>query len=413
MRNLQKCKEMMQAWKFNDWCIAYIVFFSIVYQQLAPLGFFAWMSIFWRNIEKKPYAFWRGLEFIFVLYYIFLCLGLLWTDNIDVGIFKLENKLSFAVFPLLFYFSKLSISKETVLNILLFSICFSLTIYQIVAISKSIYNPEDNHWGYFKGSLFCLFMHRGYYASYLVIGSLICQSKIQRNQNRLMNGILFVFLSIGTIQTHSKAGILCLLGLNTFLFFYYVIRKKLWKTAMTTGIVSITLLGLFINMESTLKDRFQKIPLSKENIQLKNNNSSESNQARLIMWSASIKCIYKGTFWGYGTGDDTQVLEEQNKLDKNLKMAEDLMNSHNQFFTTMLQIGLPGLFVLFTIFYRACKTACKNKELLTLLISLCFFINFLVESYLERQAGIILFCLLTISLHTEFIKNELESKVEN
>ena len=403
----------IKGWNPNDWCLTYILFFSIIFMPLVPLGFFAWLIVLWRNTERKSYSFWSGTEFWFVLYYMALGIGLLWTQDIDAGLFKLENKLSFLIFPLLFYFSRLSISKETILNILLFSICFSLTMYQIIAISKSIYNPEDNHWGYFKDSLFSLFMHRGYYAFYLVIGSLICQTKIQRNENKLGNGILFIFLLIGTIQTHSKAGVICLLGFNTFLFLYHVISKKLWKTGAVVGMGIIALLFFFSKIDSTLKGRFQKIPISKENIQLTKNNSSESNQTRLIMWSASLKSIYKGTFWGYGTGDDIKILKEQNEMDKNLKMVEEEMNSHNQFLTTTLQIGIPGLFILLSIFIKTCRNYFLDKNLLSVLISLCFFCNFLIESFLERQAGIILFCLLTLSLSKELNTNERNKKVEN
>lgn len=393
-----KILASIKGWNPNDWCLAYILFFSILYEPLVPLGFFAWLIVLWRNIERKSYPFWSGTEFWFVLYYIGLGVGLLWTQDIDNGLFKLENKLSFLVFPLLFYFSRFSISKKSVLNILLLSICLSLVMYECIAVFKSIYHPEDNQWGYFKDSLFSLFMHRGYYAFYLVIGSLICHEHLQKNTNRLRYGLLFVFLVIGVIQTYSKAGTLSLVAFNMFLFLNYVIRKKKWKIAVSVGAGIIAFIFIFNTTDSTLKNRFKKIPTSTDQIQLKNNNSAESNQARILMWSASLKSIQKGQFHGYGTGDDITILKEQNQADHNLKMAEEGMNSHNQFLTSTLQIGIPGLFILFMFFWSACRKAFKDKDLLTILISLCFFSNFLIESFLERQAGVVLFCVLTLCL---------------
>ena len=166
-------------------------------------------------------------------------------------------------------------------------------------------------------------------------------------------------------------------------------------------------------MNSSIKERFEKIPLSSQDIKLKHNNSTESNQARILMWNASLVSINKSPFLGYGTGDDITILEMQNAIDDNQNIATLRLNSHNQFFTTTLQVGVFGLFILIGIFFKSCWDFFRGKQLISLLISFCFFCNFLVESFLERQAGIVLFCVLLISLSQKNTSDKQVITVEN
>jgi len=211
----------------------------------------------------------------------------------------------------------------------------------------------------------------------------------------------------------SKAGILTWLIFNLILLLHFIIKRGSWKLMLTLGMGIVISVFVFLNIDSSIKNRFNKVPLSLAGIELKNNNSEESNQARILMWNASILSLSKGHFFGFGTGDDISILKAQNIRDHNKVVAIKELNAHNQFFTTALQIGLPGLLVLLAIFIKTWRNFFRDKHLLSLLISLCFFCNFFIESFLERQAGIILFCLLTITLSKEIIADKRETFAEN
>ena len=103
----------------------------------------------------------------------------------------------------------------------------------------------------------------------------------------------------------------------------------------------------------------------------------------------------------------------QNAIDDNQNIATLRLNSHNQFFTTTLQVGVFGLFILIGIFFKSWWAFFRGKQLISLLISFCFFCNFLVESFLERQAGIVLFCVLLISLSQKNTSDKQVITVEN
>ena len=111
----------------NDWSIIFILFTSIISLKLVPLGFILWILTFWLN--KKHLSIknvFSGIGTWFILYYIILLLGMLWTENNSFGLSKLENKLSFLLIPILFAISHFSISRKQFMNVLLFSLLLSL-----------------------------------------------------------------------------------------------------------------------------------------------------------------------------------------------------------------------------------------------------------------------------------------------
>ena len=120
----------------------YIVFFSIVYQAFVPIGFILWILTIWLNLNKRPINLWqqfKDVEFWFILYYLLLIIGMFWTDNQIFGLSKIENKLSFILFPILFRFSKINLNRGTIFSILLFGLFISLLFYESVGVYKSIY----------------------------------------------------------------------------------------------------------------------------------------------------------------------------------------------------------------------------------------------------------------------------------
>ena len=149
---------------------------------------------------------------------------------------------------------------------------------------------------------------------------------------------------------------------------------------------------------NTVIVRIDKTLYALQNIKLEENNSVETNQARLIMWNTSLKVISENFFLGTGTGDYNDELIKKNHLFKNYGVAKSELNSHNQFLNTFVQIGLIGFLVLSLIFYSFFRAVIKKQKIVLFLIGICFFINFLFESFIETQSGIILFCILmTIS----------------
>ncbi|MFM8241239.1 MAG: O-antigen ligase family protein, partial [Crocinitomicaceae bacterium] len=153
---------------------------------------------------------------------------------------------------------------------------------------------------------------------------------------------------------------------------------------------------------------FSELKKSTSDIQLQNNNGLESSEIRLIMWNASLQ-VWKSNFiFGTGTGDYNDELKLYNTKHGNLGVVKEELNSHNQFLNTSVQLGLVGLLILIMIFLSSFLVYPKSIWQTAILIVI--FANFLVESFIETQSGIVLFCVLLTFLYS---RKEINTVVHN
>ena len=408
---LDKIKGFKFNWNLSDYSLAWILFFSIVYQKLAPIGFVFWIITAYKTWEIRSFdnflkSTLEGNKKWFIAYYLLLVIGMFWTDNIPFGLSKLENKLTFVLFPILFSATTLRSNQKHWKLILISALTFSLLTNEFMAFIKTLNSSESFSWQYFYDSRFCLNMHRSYFASYLTIG-IIFLLDFQQKKMSLILTILILFLGIGVFQTMSKMGIISLAIVLT-IYTLVVLMRKSWKTGLSLILIMFTLFFFSITYkESPLRTRFEAISSALSNLKTENNPSTESNAARIIMWNTSLQVI--GQYWliGTGTGDYNEILTNLNKKLNNTGVTEEQLNSHNQFLNTWVQLGIFGLFVLVMLFVSSFFQ--NGRNLFGILILSTFLINFLVESFLETQSGIILFCILSVILFRESKEQQVQS----
>ena len=376
--------------------LSWIIFFSIVYQKLVPIGFGLMLIslVFQRQKITKDRLisfFIKGPSLWFILYYFLLVIGLLWTENQSFAMSKLENKMSFILMPILLLFTVRKWGNFEWKQLLVYALLFALVMYEILAMWRYI-GQTENSWQFeFLSSRFSIFMHRSYFACYLVIGIILLVEKVRRDFS-ISTIALLCFFSVGVLQTESKAGIVCLFLVLAVQFFSFLKSKqKKFNWIMT---FSIFLFSSILLTNNPIKSRFETMFSAMGNIQTRNNNSIESNTARVLMWNTSIDVWKENFVFGTGTGDYDDELTAKNREYKNLGVAQERLNSHNQFLNTAVQLGLVGFMILLAIFLSSYFFS--ERKFWQLLILVVFLINFLVESFLETQAGIILFCTLLL-----------------
>ena len=245
---------------------------------------------------------------------------------------------------------------------------------------------------------FSQLMHRSYYCNYLIIGCIVILDRMFKKEAIGIYLILFSLFSIGVFQTLAKSGILTYFLLIPAFLFWQLLKTKQYRSILICLSGFVISIALLAKIDNPIKTRFQHIPAALESFESKNNPSTESNTSRLLMWSTSIDVFKEFPFAGVGTGDYDDVLTKKNESYGNSGVAMHRYNSHNQFLNTMVQLGLLGLVVLIMLFLNGFKMAYQQKNIIGLFTLSCFFLNFLFESFIESQAGIILFCLLTIAI---------------
>lgn len=398
-----------------DFGLFWIIFFSIFYQRIAPIGFFILIiSLFFnkQNIQliRIKNVLIASPSIWFLIYYILLLLGLIWTEDIPFGLSKLENKLTFLIFPLLFQICKFNATFKQIVNVLLISILFSLISSNILAFLH-IENQSSLNWNFFEklsnSKSFSWNMHRSYFATYcniLVVLMFQRLTTIEKDRYRLIPIFGIAIGSLGVIQSLSKINILILF--LSFTFFLIVFFVKGFNIREKLILLSFFLTGLFFTVNNkAIRHRFNEIKESTTSIKLENNTTLQSSAIRMIMWNTSWEVWKESFLLGSGTGDYSAELTKRNFNKGNYGVAKEELNSHNQFLNTGVQLGAVGVFVLFMLFFSSIRYFLRSTWRWMILV--VFLINFLVESFLETQAGIVLFCILILLFFNPKLNNDI------
>jgi O-antigen ligase len=110
---------------------------------------------------------------------------------------------------------------------------------------------------------------------------------------------------------------------------------------------------------------------------------------RLLHWKCALQSIRNNIFFGVGTGDSRQVMNDcYNSINKSELLG---YNAHNQFLEMWMKLGLPGVTITFlclTLPYM--KGVIYKNPLFSLTFTIFLFVS-MVESLFEVQKGMVLF----------------------
>jgi O-antigen ligase len=119
--------------------------------------------------------------------------------------------------------------------------------------------------------------------------------------------------------------------------------------------------------------------------------SLSSTQLRLVTWQASWQILMTHPF-GAGTGGVQKILDGLYLMEGETFAEEHHLNSHNQFLQTGAEHGWPGLTVLVILLFWLVRFTPISYELhVAQVFAILCGMNFLFESFLEVQAGIVFF----------------------
>jgi len=139
--------------------------------------------------------------------------------------------------------------------------------------------------------------------------------------------------------------------------------------------------------KAAFKVRLMQLAFEMEQLRVNNNPSGYSLAQRQEFWKSSWHMIKKSSLFGYGSGDNTTIMQEGYR-EINTKLSKDLwFHPHNQFLSFWLSFGVFGLFLfLFILFYPPVYIAAFKNPYYWLFFITIFF-SFLVEDVLETQSG--------------------------
>ncbi|MEO1010650.1 MAG: O-antigen ligase family protein, partial [Bacteroidota bacterium] len=374
----------------------YLAFFFMPIGINLPSPFFVGAMVFGLALiprQRKEFIF-EPYLLLFPLYFILLCIGLLYTENLKDGLNLVQRSLSLLFFPMIFMFVKedsASVSKlfQFLLAGLLTSFFFNFlmaTNALATSLPSATFNEGflaiiewiNTHWTrFYMGGAFSKAVNPNYISIYL----LLVLSYYLKNKlisfNRLLV-ILILFTYVFLLGSISAYVVLALISIR----FILDVREKQKKYLG----VMLFILGALVFIKSpgiSISYKFLK------NYHAQGIQKTTPEKAKLLSWATALGLITDEPILGYGTGDANDVLAEE-YLRLNYQFNhENRYNAHNQFLQTYLQTGIFGFTILVGIFIVLTLRLKGSRSEFS--IFLILFVYLLVESMLVRFNGIAFF----------------------
>jgi hypothetical protein len=254
--------------------------------------------------------------------------------------------------------------------------------------------PKDVPSGYYMTyEPLSFIVHTSYFSMYLVLAIMFIMFLLRKEAYSTALKIFLVISGLiftGMIyQVSARSGILSLI-LVSFIYIMFYLRLRKYDSLLKIGFVIFAVALLLVIFKYNV--RFKSFFIDRNNAPVSNTNSITQNNTRVLIWKISLGIIGENVVCGVGTGDiHNELNKEYSKLGLT-KAANQNLNVHNQFIETFLGVGIFGFGLLMLAFCYPAICAFRRKDSLLMLFLMLTSFNFVFESMLSTQAGIVFFC---------------------
>lgn len=371
-----------------------------------------WMIVSLVNIDKDQLK--KGIinKNIWWLLFFFICTAisaLVSTNKSEAG-FSIEIKMSFVLFPYLFFFFKwpIQIIKRCIVSFV--SGCFFACL---ILIGRACYYAATGHSEYFFYTQFSAFIHASYFAMYLILAIalvvLLYPTWFKTQKNITYTFYLFVLMfSITIFLCSSKLGLISFF-ISAPLILLYKYRSFMNVKKVSYLIIGILVLGFF--SYKLFPEAFNRLSsLTTVSSDTLDKTSSESTTVRILIWEQCLQII-KSNFWfGTGVGDANDALYAAYAQNGLTGALDHNLNAHNQYFQTFIGLGIVGFLILLVLTFGYLIKGILKKNFFLFLFSLLIVLNFTVESMLQASAGVLFFvfffCFFNLVSEEELLREE-------
>jgi len=341
----------------------------------------------WKGFSDTPTA----LMLLLIGYYILEIVGLLYSRNIDYGLEMLERHIPLILFPLIFYFQRLS--HELIFKILIafiLSCSIGCLICIIVNIERSLVYDKLFHEWMFSHDQFSdpIQMQAVYFSIYVAFSLLIILIySISDFERKYQLPIWMKFtttpiLIISLILMGARTVTIITLMLALAVLFYTAFLKRAWIFGVI-ALATILLFSLFVSLHPVLRQRFYDLVTTDPKSIF-----YDSYNSRFRIWKPGLEVI-KENFWlGVGTGDSQDALDME-YIKSDYKDGIGKHNMHNQYLQSFMDYGITGLVFILAILGFQLRVAIKHRSILYICFLILISFSMLTESVLNRNKGIL------------------------
>lgn len=353
---------------------------------MSPLIGLLLLSSLWNF--KKP----KKSDLIFlwiVLYYLILIVGYFNSSNKGGGISELENNAAFVILPIVFAISNINFKNIATRVLTYFLEGLILSVFIAFCFSGIKFISGEGVSSFFYGEI-SPFHHTSYSAMYASFGIAYLYYIAFHPKRSTFIPSKFTFLLITTLSIYvllllSKTGILVTFMIHIISITFWIVKHKKLKLGLVTLSLILASVSVSLIASDSMRNRFFEVftALGEEE------HKESSTGSRIISWDASWELFREQPILGVGTGDINESMSAKFIEKGHNSLALKRLNSHNQYLTTLTKSGLLGFFSLLLLFLIPVFISKKQNSYIFLVFTFIVGINFLTESVLQIQSGII------------------------
>lgn len=374
--------------------IAILIAFTLPFGKFTPL-FIGLLLVNWiveADFKTKFNNFIKNkLAVLFVSLYLIHVIGLIYTNNMASGLFDIQVKLSLLIFPLIFASRPLT---KVQLSRVFYAFTIGLVYASIYMISRAVSLYFIEHEVAFFYQEFSALLHTSYISMYMnlaIVWLLITLFKPEDEHlfSKISSSLLILFFSFIIILLASKSGILTLALIYIGVLLYLILFRRNYFVGVV-GIVliasSLVLINRFAPAVTNRMDSFVGAIHTESNTE-----TTESTSVRMLIWESSNQVIKNNFLFGVGTGDAKDALNAEYSKNNIANALNHNLNAHNEFYQIFICIGLIGFIILVLNLFYPFVYYSKTIDYLYVIFLLIITFNFLTESMLETQAGVMFY----------------------
>jgi len=336
-----------------------------------------------------------------LLYLLVHVVALLWTADIESGLWTLKKQLKFLFIPIFMLFVKREHVKYYILAFLAsmslseiwsYGIFFELLplyggatlIDPIPLMSHITYNPFLTIAIYFL-SYYVLFDHS--------------ISKLKK----FTYGFFIITMSINMFITGGRAGQVMYFAMLVVLIFQYFPKNAFKASSASLFVLVITSSTFYLNSK-IFSDRVDSAVTELSDYK---NHTYSSTGMRISSAINSWSIIKEHPVIGVGTGDYKNEFIKAS-IKNNLKLEDKLVihNPHNMYVLILVQFGLLGLAAMLYLFYAQIKIAINSNEefvkKIGIALPLLYLLIMLSDSYLMVHMTGLLFIFISSFVYKDY-----------
>jgi len=334
---------------------------------------------------------------LFAALYLLYGIGLLYSKNLDYGLFDLEVKMSLFIFPVIISTVRDEVLSVSMARKILWAFVFGVTASMAGCYSQAIYfYLQNGSLEVFYYSSLSPLIHPSYMAMYVCFSLAILFYYLHKGiitgyARKTMVFLLIIIFEVFIIMLSSKAGILGFAIVLALFTGYLLFEQRQWIRGTITGaLLAASFVTLFVTFPLS-SERFEQTRDALEQADVNADKVANSTGERILIWWYSFEITNDNFLVGVGSGDvkDHLLAKYQEKeMDNALLLS---LNAHNQYLQSMIALGIVGLIALLLTIVLPALYSVEQKHYLYLIFLILIGFNFLFESMLETQAGVVFY----------------------